>query len=71
MPEVWLQHTQTPKPDWFLKVYADFFMFVVVTPSWKHYPLDIYIHECIIQLRMRSDRMDVTMLDDSGAVMVA
>ena len=42
------------KPEWFLKLYWNF-GFIVTPPSWKHYPVSLYLSRYIIMLRMRPD----------------
>lgn len=67
------------KPKWMIKTYWSLSSpLTILVPSWKHYPLDLYISEYIITLRMRGYmmkdedyRFNSVMVDSKGVAMAA
>jgi len=60
------------KEKWELETFFNFGL-AIKLPSWKHYPIHIYITEYIIFLRMRSlediEPLHIVMYDDKWKVM--
>lgn len=59
------------KPEWFFESFFNFGICIKL-PSWKHYPISIYLREYIIFLRMWVEDVEplhVVMYDDTAKVM--
>lgn len=59
------------KEKWELETFWNFGLAIKI-PSWKYYPISIYLREYIISLRMRSledEPIHVVMYDDGWIVM--
>jgi len=66
------------KQNWEIETYWSFSTpLTVKLPSWKHYPLDLYLAEYIVTLRMRDYminedyKIHSAMIDNGSVIMTA